>query len=80
MSRPRTADDNERYDQITRKVIENQCVDPHDFSSVIDYLKWCDRVHGAAPGDPVVTDDRGYTALPYTHASGDYDKVKRLQG
>src|ERR1700761_7461653 len=48
--RPRTPDDNARYDALTRKAIKGlrdggrAPVDPRDFTDTIDYLKWTDRV------------------------------------
>jgi hypothetical protein len=77
-ARHRTPGDNSRYDEITRKVIRNQRVDPRDFRSEVDYLAWCDRVEGAAKGDRVITDERGRTAMPFTGRH--YDAVRKLRG
>ena len=74
--RSRTPQDNERYDKISRKVAREQRVDPRDFRSSIDYLKWCDRV---ADG-PVISDGRGHTAIPWAGTRSDYDEVRKLQG
>jgi hypothetical protein len=71
-TRPRTAADNARYDAISRKVVKNRRVDPHDFTDTIDYLKWRDR----ATGD-------GFAAGAYPWAYSDrgcWDAVLKLRG
>lgn len=82
--RPRSAKDNARYDKITRKVIRTRAVDPADFTDTIDYLKWTDRVHGTAPGDPSWTDlEDGIYAFHLASPGGShagYDEVRALRG
>jgi len=79
-SRPRTPEDNARYDAITRNAIRNMKdgewapVNPAEFTSTVDYLKWCDR-----------TGERGAvwdSSLPTGGVSKPnlYDEVKQLRG
>ena len=78
--RPRTREDNARYDAISRKAIKNMKdgewapVDPAEFTSTVDYLQWCDRV-----GERDAVWDSG---LPTggVHKPNLYDEVKKLHG
>lgn len=78
----RTPEDNERYDEISRKVIRNRRVDPRDFRSTSDYERWQERVRSGAreTGGHPVEDENGFTAMPYASRRGDWERVARLQG
>jgi hypothetical protein len=79
--RPRTAQDNARYDEITRKVIKNKDVDPHDFTDTLDYLKWTDRVDGTWGDfkDGIYALSCTPGLLSRRDVAG-YDEVKKLRG
>lgn len=78
--RPRTDEDDARYDEISRNAIKNKkpgkrmLVDPAVFTSTVDYLKWCDRV-----GEPGAVWD---ASLPTggVITPSIYDEVKKLRG
>jgi hypothetical protein len=77
--RPRSPEDNARYDAISRKAIKNMKsgewapVNPADFRSTVDYLKWCDRVGNGGVWDASLP--TGGISKPNL-----YDEVKRLRG
>jgi len=78
--RPRTREDDARYDAISRKAIKNMRdgewapVDPAEFTSTVDYLKWCDRV-GDGTGVWDASLPTGGVSKPNL-----YDAVRKLRG
>lgn len=78
--RPRTREDDARYDAISRKAIKNMRagewapVDPAKFTSTVDYLKWCDRV-GDGTGVWDASLPTGGVGKPNL-----YDAVRKLRG
>lgn len=74
--RPRTRDDNRRYDEISRKAAGNGRLDPRDFRNAVDYLAWRDHALEGSPGAP-----SGLAGAAFDYAQDSiYDDVARLQG
>lgn len=78
-TRPRTPDDDARYDAISRTALADMTpgdwapVDPASFTSPVDYLKWCDRTGDGGVWDASLP--TGGVSVPSL-----YDAVRRLRG